>query len=302
MKAKLILIFVAAFLCAKNSYTQEDTTQHDDGTIKTLVSIKSEDYKTARENFKTKLIHEEPAPGKWDTLKTPKGVKEVKFLSNGDTLKAWMNIPKGYKQYPVVIFLHGGFSFGEEDWTMTQQYRDSGFVVFSPMLRGENGQRGIFTMFYDETDDVIASIKYLKSLPFIDAERIFLSGHSVGGTIVMLTAMLTTEIKAAASFSGSPDQMIYCKYGIPTKIIPFDTNDVREFEMRSPLSYAGSFKVPMRIYYGSNEPHFKLSGEQMVKYAKEAGKKIEIIQVTGDHMSAIPEEIERSIRFFRSFK
>jgi dipeptidyl aminopeptidase/acylaminoacyl peptidase len=299
MKAKLILIIVMALLWAKNSNAQLDT---NDGTIKTMVRTYNEDYKTARENFSSKLIHIDRAPGRWDTLKTPERVNEVKFLSNGDTLKAWMNVPSKNKKYPAVIFLHGGFSFGLEDWTMTQAYRDSGFVVFSPMLRGENGQQGTFTMFYDETDDVLASIKYLKSLPYIDADRIYLSGHSVGGTIAMLTSMLTTEIKAAASFSGSPDQMIYCKYGIPAKLIPFDTNDVRECEMRSPLSYARSFKIPMRIYYGSDEPHFRLSSEEMVKYAKESGADIELVQIQGDHMSAIPEEVARSIGFFRSSK
>lgn len=296
MKAKLVLIIAMAFLCAKNSPAQLDTS---DGTIQVMVKTYDEDYKIARENFKTKLTHIGHAPGKYDTLQVPDGVTEVKFLSNHDTLKAWMNVPsKQNEKYPAVIFLHGGFSFGLEDWTMTQAYRDSGFVVFSPMLRGENGQSGTFSLFYNEPDDVLAAIKFLKSLPYIDADRIFLSGHSVGGTLVMLTAMLTTKIKAAASFSGSPDQMIYCKYGIPAKLIPFDTTDVREYEMRSPLSYAGSFKVPMRIFYGSDEPHFKLSSEATSRYAKEHSLDVETIKVQGDHMSAIPEEIARSIEFF----
>jgi len=296
MKAKLILIIAMAFLCAKIA-----TAQNDDGTITPLVQIQNEDYKAARENFKTKLTLTGRAPSKWDTLKIPADAQEVKFLSNIDTLKAWMNIPNDKNtKHAAVIFLHGGFSFGEEDWTMTQMYRDSGYIVFSPMLRGENGQQGTFSLFYNETDDVLASIKYLQSLSFINNERIFLSGHSVGGTIVMLTAMLTTEIKAAASFSGSPDQMIYCKYGIPAKIIPFDTMDIREFEMRSPLSYASSFKSPVRLYYGSDEPHFKLATEKTAMYAKEDNLNVEAVQVEGNHMSAIPEEIKRSIEFFRN--
>lgn len=298
MKAKLILIIAMAFLCAKNSSAQLDT---NDGTIMPMVKTYDKDYKTLRENFNTKLVHTSHAPGKWDTLKIPDGVSEVRFISNSETLKAWANVPANQnKKYPAVIFLHGGFSFGLEDWTMTQAYRDSGFVVFSPMLRGENGQQGTFSLFYNESDDVLAAIQYLKSLPYIDAGKIFLSGHSVGGTITMLTAMLTADIKAAASFSGSPDQMIYCKYGIPAKLIPFDTTDVREYEMRSPLSYAGSFKVPMRIYYGSDEPHFRLSSEETSRYAKEHGLDVETIQVQGDHMSAIPEEILKSIEFFNS--
>ena len=40
---------------------------------------------------------------------------------------------------------------------MAQPYRDAGYIVMIPILRGENGQPGFYTMFYDEVDDVLGA-------------------------------------------------------------------------------------------------------------------------------------------------
>ena len=45
-------------------------------------------------------------------------------------------------------------------------------------LRGENGQPGAFSMFYDEVEDVLAAAEYLAKLPDVDPARVFVSGHS----------------------------------------------------------------------------------------------------------------------------
>lgn len=115
----------------------------------------------------------------------PAGVSTVEFPSGDLRLKAWVNAPRAdhAKKRPAVVFLHGGFGFGKEDWDMTKPYRDAGFAVLAPMLRGENGQAGVYTLFYDEVDDVLAAGEYLRKQPYVDGERLFVAGHSVGGTL-----------------------------------------------------------------------------------------------------------------------
>jgi hypothetical protein len=72
-------------------------------------------------------------------------------------LKAWIIEPaEARTKKPAVLFLHGGFAFGLDDWKMAEPYRAAGYVVMAPMLRGENGQAGFFSMFYDELNDVLA--------------------------------------------------------------------------------------------------------------------------------------------------
>lgn len=279
--------------------------QHQDGTLSPEVSIQAEDYARVRRSFVTKLLKKDRSPqpsvaaDSADFL--PPGVRECFFPSDTLTLKAWINRPSGaeQKKYPVVIFLHGGFAFGRADWEMTTPFQQAGFIVMTPMLRGENGQAGIFSLFYQEVDDVLAAIAYIRRQPFTDLRRIFLAGHSVGGTLALLTAMTTRKIRKTASFSASPDQMLYCRYGVDRDWIPFDTTNQREFIVRSPLAFAGSIKVPVRLWYGAEERHFRLTSQQMQAVARQKGLDVQTIEVPGGHDSAVKEEIRQAIRFFR---
>lgn len=280
---------------------QTDSQPKDDGTIQPEVDIQKGNYAKARKTFRTKLIKESVSPQKESMPTPPEGVQSVEFSSGKIKLRGWMNrfIDEDTTKHPAVLFLHGGFAFGREDWDMTQAFRDAGFIVLTPMLRGENGQSGNFTLFYDEIEDVLAAAEYLRKQPFIDKKHIYVAGHSVGGTLALLAAMTSKYFRAAASFSGSPDQIIYVKYGIRKEDVPFDQTDRREFQMRSPLSYSASFKCPIRIYWGTKEPHFRLSSLQTAGLAKKAGLDVGAIEIEGNHFSALPEEMKQSIDFFR---
>jgi dipeptidyl aminopeptidase/acylaminoacyl peptidase len=298
-KAKRLL-FTGAFILTSLFVSG----QPNDGTLQPEVQLQKEDYSKVRQEFQTKLIRQGASPQKSvpsDSADAPPpGVTEVVFSSGNLSLKAWMNNPDLTRKttYPVIIFLHGGFSFGKGDWDMTKPFRDAGFIVITPMLRGENGQRGAFTMFYDEVDDVIAAIEYARQQPFTNKKRVYLAGHSVGGTLTLLTAMTSKSICKASSFSASPDQILYCRYGIDPNYIPFDTADAREFQVRSPLAYAGSFKCPVRIFYGTQEHHFRISSQQTAAIAKQNKTDAEAIEVEGGHMSAVEGETKAAIKFF----
>jgi dipeptidyl aminopeptidase/acylaminoacyl peptidase len=184
------------------------------------------------------------------------------------------------------------------DWDMAKPYREAGYVVFAPMLRGENGQAGIYTLFYDEVDDVLAAGEFLKKQPYIDADHVFVAGHSVGGTLTLLAAEASKSFRAAASISGSPDQILFCRYAAKKERIPFDLSAPRELEVRSPLAYAKSLKCPTRVYYGTKEPHFDKTSKRMAAVAKEKGLDVEAAVVDGDHRTVVPEAMKQSIEFF----
>jgi dipeptidyl aminopeptidase/acylaminoacyl peptidase len=264
------------------------------------VAICAEDYGEVRKTFRTKLLRNRPSPQTEPMINPPAGVSVVEFASGRLHLKAWINAPGAgdSKKRPAVVFLHGGFGFGIPDWTMAQPYRDAGYVVLAPMLRGENGQKGAYTLFYDEVDDVLAASEYLLALPYVDSKRIFVAGHSVGGTLALLAAEASNRFRAVASFSASPDQILYCRYGIRPESIPFDLAQPRELEVRSPLAYAQSLKCPARFYYGKNEKHFEKTTQRMAAVAKQKGLDAEATAVEGNHMTAVPESMKLSIAFF----
>jgi dipeptidyl aminopeptidase/acylaminoacyl peptidase len=165
-----------------------------------------------------------------------------------------------------------------------------------PVLRGENGQPGNFTFFYDEVNDVMAAAEALAERPYVDANRIFISGHSAGGTLAMLTAMSSRRFRAAAPISGSCNQ-----FGREFLEIPFDTSNIHEFEMRSPVSYATSFKCPLRIFYGDQETWAVSPSTATASRANLAGLDVAVVTVPGDHTTCIPESIQHAIEFFNRF-
>jgi dipeptidyl aminopeptidase/acylaminoacyl peptidase len=273
---------------------------NEEGLIEPEVAIQSGDYAAARREFHTSLVRRGPAPQPDSMPPAPEGVTVLEYPSGDLRLKAWINRPTERRaaQRPAVLFLHGGFSFGPLDWKMAQAFRDSGYVVMTPIFRGENRQPGAFTLFYDEVDDVLAAADALARQPYVDSENIYVAGHSNGGTLAMLAALASPRFRAAASFSGSPDQVIFCKYGFEGPV-PFDSTSAAEYSMRSPLAYAAGFKCPTRIYYSTKEPHFHLSSVKTAALAAARGLDVEAIRIEGNHFSALKEERTQAIAFFR---
>jgi dipeptidyl aminopeptidase/acylaminoacyl peptidase len=228
------------------------------------------------------------------------GADEVVYQSGNLRLKAWVSSAADdvNEKRPAVLFLHGGFAFGEDDWEQAQPFRDAGFVVMIPTLRGENGLPGAYSMFYNEVDDVLAAADVLAERPDVDPDRIFVAGHSVGGTLTLLASMTRARFRAAASFSGSPDQVVWAR-GQP-QVVPFNPNDNREYQMRSPLAFPASFKCPVRIYYGSQEILFSRSSQKLAEQAKKHNLDVEAVSVPGDHMSSVDAAMQQAIAFFRS--
>jgi dienelactone hydrolase len=258
----------------------------------------TEDYAQARKTFQTKLIRQGPAPQAWQPAQIEDGVDEVVYQSGNLKLKAWVSSVEPNQKRPAVLFLHGGFAFGEDDWDQVEPFENAGFAVMIPTLRGENGLPGSYSMFYNEVDDVLAAADVLAKRPDVDPDRIFVAGHSVGGTLALLASMTSSRFRAAASFSGSPDQVAWSR-GQP-QVVPFNPNDNREYQMRSPLAFPASFKCPVRVYYGSQEFLFSRSSQKLAEMAKKHNLDVEAVSVPGDHLSSVDEAMQQAIVFFRS--
>jgi formylglycine-generating enzyme required for sulfatase activity len=262
------------------------------------VEVQDEDYAQARSRFHTKLLRKGPSPQEWKPLKPPEGVTEVEYPSGELRLKAWVNRPADERRrYPVVLFLHGGFAFDLGDWNQTKPYRDAGFVVLAPILRAENGQPGAWSYFYDEVDDVLAAAEYLSKQPYVDANRLFVAGHSVGGTMTLLAALASQRFRAAASFDGACYRP---EFVTRAKSMPYDSSDPRESQLRSPIVYASSFKCPLRLYYATQSAGIaQLMSRRTAALAKRRGLDVEAVEIEGNHATHVPRAMMQSIAFFQ---
>ena len=258
------------------------------------------DYASVRRHFRTKLLQKGPAPDKYEPLTAPADAEKIFYRSGygGELeLAAWVSRYKRERTArPAVLFLHGGNAMGVGHWNLMGPYIDAGFVVLMPSVRGENGQAGNFSGFYDEVDDVLSAADRLAHLPGVDANRLFIAGHSIGGTLTMLASMSTHKFRAAAPISGNPDAFRF--FNRYPQDIRFDDDNTHEFEVRTALCYAQSFKCPVRVVHGTDESHFNDRAGLLASRARSGGVRIETDTAKGGHTSALPEEIEQSIRFF----
>lgn len=273
----------------------------------------TEDYAEARKKFKTKLIRQGGSPQGALPMNLPPEATEIEYVSGDLRLKAWVSrdpaldgLP-GKEKKPAVLYLHNGLAFGDEDWRQSKPFRDAGFVVMMPLLRGENNQPGTFSLFYDEVDDVLAAADALEKLPYVDGKGMYLAGHSTGGTLALLTALTTPRFRAAAAFSGFPDIVNWAAVrsnmpgfeGIRMEVVPFDEENEKEFRMRSSLAFAESFKCPVRMYFGDAEAYFKACSEKTVELAKKKKLDVEAVEVPGNHMTEVDAAMPQCIEFFR---
>jgi dipeptidyl aminopeptidase/acylaminoacyl peptidase len=266
-----------------------------------LVPVHDEDLAVARSKHATKLLRIGPPPANWEDLHAPAGATQVQYTSGSLLLAAWVSETHNSRPAPAVLFLHSGFDLGADDWSLTKPLRDAGFVVMMPTMRGENGQHGIFTMDYDEVQDVIAAAEYLRTQPFVLPDHVYVSGYSVGGVLALLAAEIYPKFRAAASISGLTDLASYLRYARGAKEnAPFDTSDMIEVELRSPLSYAGSFKCPVRLYYGSEEKYFAIALPMTAQIARQHGTDAQSIPVKGDHASDLQAAVKLATQFFLS--
>lgn len=120
------------------------------------------------------------------------------------------------KKYPVVVYVYGGphSQMVNKGWlnsAMWWQYymASQGFVSFTLDGRGTNNRgRDFETAIHRqlgvlETEDQMQGIEYLKSLPFVDSERIGVHGWSYGG-FMTLNLMLRHPGTFKVGVAGGP--------------------------------------------------------------------------------------------------
>ncbi|CAN5242969.1 S9 family peptidase [soil metagenome] len=142
---------------------------------------------------------------------------------DGTVLHYWMMKPKDFdpsKKYPVVVDVYGGPDVQSvaAGWTSPgeQLMGENGFIQFQldnrgSSNRGRDFERSIAGHLGDqEVKDQFVGLKYLRSLPYVDADRIGVSGWSYGG---FMTLRLMTEpganIRAGASGAAPSDWRLY---------------------------------------------------------------------------------------------
>lgn len=271
-------------------------------SIPEVLPLAREDYANARKQFHTHLLRKIAAPEKSTPLGTPPGATRVTYPGgpNGSIeLVAWLShYEPGKTLKPAVLFLHGGNATGDGHWALMKPYWEAGFVVLLPSFRGENGQQGNYSGFYDETSDALAAASYLENLPGVDRDRLFLAGHSNGGTLSLLASM-TRKFRASVPISAGVNSWRY--FNRYSDEICFDDRNEEEFIMRSSVCFGPSLKCPTLLLRGTEERPFDADHKLLMERARVAGMPIDNMLLPGNHNGVVPGAVVESIRFFNQF-
>lgn len=213
----------------------------------------------ARQGFATELLRKESS-GETPETPPPGVLKLVSYPGPLGDMAAYVSPPPADgKRRPAVIWLFGGFSnsIGDTAWTpgpeandqSASAFREAGILTMYPSLRGGNRNPGHIETFYGEVDDVIAATRYLASLDYVDPKRIYLGGHSTGGTLALLVAASSDQYRAVFALGPVGDVL-----GYGSDVLPFEVLNPKEGQLRAPRRWLSAIRNPTFVFEGVQQP------------------------------------------------
>src|SRR5229473_2526910 len=240
------------------------------------------------ENKASELTDYHLSPMEFVTVKTHDGVQ-----LNASIIKPPDFQPQ--KKYPVLVYAYGGphaqvvrNAWGGATFLWHQLMAQKGYIIFSVDNRGSAGRGHAFEtpihfrLGAQELSDQRDGVAYLKTLPYVEGNRIGIWGWSYGGHMT-LHAMFEAGGDFKVGFAGGPvtdwryyDSIYTERYmGLPQK------NKV-SYEESSPVKNATHLKGKLLIAHGTGDDNVHFANTlTVINDLIEAGKYVEVLAFPG---------------------
>ncbi len=211
-------------------------------------------------------------------------------------LQGWILKPPAFnprKKYPSILYIHGGplTQYGKMFFHEFQVLAAQGYVVYFCNPRGGKGygeeHAGAIWGAWGTADyaDLMAWTDYVEKLPYIDSERMGVTGGSYGGYMTLWIIGHTKRFKAAitdrcvsnfVSEWGSSDLNWTFEYEVEAEP-PF--KDYKKWWDMSPLKYIGNARTPTLVQHYENDLRCPIEqGEQVFVALKRLGVDTEFVR------------------------
>ncbi len=211
---------------------------------------------------------------------------------DGRMIPAWLYRPKGLasgERAPVVLSIHGGPEAQERpryNYNGLYQYLLSrGFAILAPNIRGSTGygityQRLIYRDWGGaELGDIEHAAKYLRTLDWVDANRIAVYGGSFGGFATLSAVTRLPDYWAVGVDIVGPANLLTFVNSVPPHWRSMmrqwvgDAEDDRDLLVeRSPITYVDQMRSPLLVIQGAKDPRVaKAESDQMVERIRSNG-------------------------------
>ena len=218
------------------------------------------------------------------------GIPETKFIQiptsdDGTLLNAMITLPRNFdpnKKYPVIVFGYSGPGsqvvtnrLGRY-WLWDRYMNQEGFITFSIDPRGTGGRGTEFKyLSYREigkwvVTDQVEGAKYLKSLPYVDGDRIGMWGWSGGGT---MTSMCMTKgapyFKVGVAIAGNYDLKLYDTIWTERYMGLLYENE-EGYKSASMITYADKLEGKLLVVHGTMDDnvHLQHATQLMEEFVK----------------------------------
>ena len=241
-------------------------------------------------------------------IKEPAAVKEgaalpkiVTIENEGFSLPGLITLPEGFDpslKYPVHIYIYGGPDNpvvadtwrGDGNWFTRNGIIDCRLDCRAAGHEGRKGLDSIYRRLGEgETRDFIAWAKYLKSLPYVDGDRIGVEGFSFGGTMTSRLLLTASEhFRYGIAGGGVYDWRLYDTHYTERFMSTPEENPegyassavvsmVEKYPVKAGENLSGS-PVVLKLTHGTGDDnvHFQNS-LQLIKALQEAGKGFELM-------------------------
>ena len=226
----------------------------------------------------------------------------VEFLTvkshDGMTLNAMMIKPAGFdsaKKYPVLVYTYGGpraqvvlNAWGGSTFLWHELLAQKGYIIFALDNRGSAGRGHLFEepihfrLGAQEMSDQRDGASYLKSLPYVDANRIGIWGWSYGGHMT-LHAMFEDPEDFKVGFAGGPVSDWYYYDTIYTeRYLGLPQKNEESYQESSPVKNAEHLKGKLLIAHGTGDDNVHFANTlAVIDKLIEAGKYAEVMAFPG---------------------
>lgn len=205
--------------------------------------------------------------------------------------------PKQLKdKHPAIVYLYGGphvqvvaNSWWGQRGLLMQYWASQGYVVFSIDNRGSDNRGVAFEspiyqqMGSIEVQDQVAGAKYLASLPFVDAKRIGVHGHSYGGYMTLMSMFKAGDVFAAGA-AGAPvtEWRLYDTH-YTERYMGDPRVDAEAYTASSVFPYTEGLQGPLLVVHGMADDNVLFShSTRLYRHLQEQGKAFEVMDYPGE--------------------
>ena len=302
-------------------FTSNGVSVSPDGTglafVSSNVMVPPEVYRRTRRGEVVRLTTS-PRP-EFRRLPTLK-VKRFTFTneSDGAVVHAKMLLPQSFdrsRKYPVVLtcVYAGGAKegFGRYQILDTYMANEMGYMLVGIDFRASMGHGSAFFYGYHkkmgliDSDEAASCAKYLRTLPYVDAERIGLWGGSYGGFLTLMAMCKYPGVfHTGISWKPVTDWRNYDD-GYTGERLGRPADDPDTYRATSPVFHADKFEGNLLLVHGMQDDNVLFQDAVwMVQKLVEAGKYFDLmVYPRDDHMmslrhESLPDLMERFAAYF----